>query len=129
MQVLDSSALIEVIEQGHFASEVHHILDDQPLVTTSITVHELLSGKISDKKLFILESLFSQMRILQHDTLAAKCGAKINRELSRAGSKINDLDVLIAGVCQASGAELVTLDNDFAKIKGFKATIIGKRKA
>ncbi|HLF54632.1 MAG TPA: type II toxin-antitoxin system VapC family toxin [Candidatus Nanoarchaeia archaeon] len=120
MYVLDSNALIEFLEDGPRASKVLSVVGDEPLVTTSISMHEVLAGSMSDKSRFILENIFSSMRVLEHDAQAARLSAAIEREQYRMGAKINDADILIAGICKANNAELVTLDSDFTKIKGFK---------
>lgn len=84
----------------------------------------MLAGATSPKDRFIYAGILPKAQVLQHDAVAAKLGAEIEQELSRTGNKINKLDVLIAAVCKAHHAELITLDKDFAKIKGLKSRII-----
>ncbi|HLD33697.1 MAG TPA: type II toxin-antitoxin system VapC family toxin [Candidatus Nanoarchaeia archaeon] len=120
MYVLDSSALIEIIE-GHSSGEkVIGIVGDAPLVTTSICEHEVLAGALSEKQAFVLDGLFSSMRILEHDARAARLGASIEQELRKKGTMINKLDILIAAICVVHNAELVTFDKDFSKIKNLR---------
>lgn len=129
MYVLDSSVLIELLNEGPQAVSIRHAIGEELLVTTSISAHEVLCGAASDKHFFLLENLFSSILVLGHDEHSAKIGAVFDRQLTRAGAKINTPDLLIAGICKVNNAELVTLDQDFAKIKGLKATILGKRNA
>lgn len=124
MYVLDSSVLIELVEDHPRKEKIISFLDDAPLVTTSISMHEMLSGNLSEKKYFVFSSLFRGIQILDHTSDAARSGAEIERELARAGTKINRFDVLIAGICKSNNAHLVTLDNDFSKIKGLSVTVI-----
>src|SRR3989344_4970328 len=124
MYVLDSSALIEVIEEYPLKDKVLGIVGDAPLVTTSISLHELFAGAHTEREKFILEHLLGGAQIVPHDAAAAKMGAQITRELSDAGKMINRMDTLIAGICKVHNAELITLDRDFAKIKGLKLQLI-----
>jgi predicted nucleic acid-binding protein len=120
MYVLDSNAIIEIIEEGPHSSKLISILKDFPLVTTSITLHEVLAGSMSDKSRFVFEGIFSTMRILEHDAPAARAGAAIQKSLDKKGQKINKMDVLIAGICTIHDATIVTLDKDFKKVQGLK---------
>ncbi len=122
--ILDSSALIEVLGNSSRAQKVHDILRDSPVVTTSISMHEVLAGALTEKDRFVIEGLFSTVRVLDHDSSAARAGALIEQELTRMGRKINKADILIAGICTSHHAELVTCDADFAKIKGFSLKLI-----
>ncbi len=124
MYVLDSSALIEVIEDHSKKQDVLQIVQDELLTVTSISVHEVLLGAVTEKqKKAVHESLYNA-RILEHDEAAARHGAIIEQELTRAGKKINRFDVLIAAICQSRDAHLITLDTDFSKIKGLNVTVI-----
>ncbi len=129
MYVLDSSILIELFQAGPLTSTIEDFLKDALPVTTSVCMHEVLVGARNAKEWFIFENLLAQMQILDHNSYSAKVGAKLRQELSKSGVSLAPFDTLIAGICKANNAELVTLDHDFAKIKGFKAVILGKRKA
>jgi len=124
MYVLDSSILIEIIERNKQLLEVEKLLGDQPIVTTSICMHELLAGALNQKERIILEKLFTNMQVLDYNSDAARISSKIAQELTREGKKINIFDTLIAGICQSNNAELITMDQDFGKIKDFKYKII-----
>ncbi len=124
MYVLDSSAFIEVIEGYPHMNRILQEIGEAPLVTTSLCMHEILAGARSEKDKFILEKIFTGATILEHTVPAARLGAQIEQELQQKGTKINKMDVLIAAICKVHNAELITLDNDFGKIKGFKVKII-----
>ena len=79
MFVLDSSALIEIWEDGPKKGRVLHIAGNDLSVTTSVCVHEVLYGAQSEKRRFLLENLFSNIAVLQHDYRAAKIGARIEQ--------------------------------------------------
>ena len=124
MYVLDSSAIIEVIEKGPNAEKVLRVVGNSPFVTTSICLQEVLTGTTGERDIFIFESLLGQAEILVHDAEAAREGAKIMRSLIKSGSKINIADVFTAGIIQSNNAELVTLDKDFSKIKSLRVKVI-----
>ncbi|HLC19676.1 MAG TPA: type II toxin-antitoxin system VapC family toxin [Candidatus Nanoarchaeia archaeon] len=124
MYILDSSALIEVLEEHPKAEKIMELVGDAELVTTSLCVHEVLAGALSKKDRFVLEGVFSSMRILDHTMRAARVGATIQQELAESGTMINKFDVLIAAICKVNNGELVTLDRDFSKIKNFRVVVV-----
>lgn len=124
MYVLDSSALIEIIQGYPRMGHILSLVGEESLVTTSVNMHELLVGAWTDKERFFLTNIFMGAHILEHTSHAAQHGARIEQELARSGKMVNKMDILIAGICKANNAELVTLDKDFAKIKGIKTHII-----
>src|SRR3989338_851686 len=117
MYILDSSALIEVLEGHPKAEKIMELFGSAELVTTSLCVHEILAGALSKKDRFLLENLLNSMRILDHTARAAVLGATMQQELSQTGTMINKFDILIAAICKINNGELITLDKDFAKIK------------
>ena len=127
MYVLDSSILIELFEKRSLTPVIVDFLKEEPPVTTSICAHEVLAGARTDKERFVFENLLHQMHILDHDSHAARVGSSLWRELRQMGISLTPFDTLIAGICKANNAELVTLDHDFAKIKGMKTTVLLKR--
>lgn len=118
--VLDSNVLIEVFAQRKLAQKIAGVVKDEPMVTTSICMHEVLTGARSDKERFIFEGLFAGIQVLEHTVEAARIGSYMANELLRNGMTINTPDLLIAGICKANNAELVTLDGDFTRINNLK---------
>lgn len=124
MYVLDSSILIDVIRRTERFGRLRKTLGVIPLITTSISVHELIVGARTDKQRFALEHLLTGMQILPHDAGAAKHSGQIERELIHAGKTIDTPDALIAGICRMHSAELVTADTDFARVHDLKVHLI-----
>lgn len=124
MYVLDSSALIELIRNLPRASKILDFLRDAPVETTSIVLHELLSGIPTEKQRLLLDDLLMDATIIPHDADAAHASASIQRTLNAAGMNIGMRDILIAGTCKAKNATLVTLDKDFARIKDLNVQVI-----
>jgi len=124
MYVLDSSALIEVIEQRPRFDKIVKLIGDASFNTTSICAHEILIGARTERERFVLDGILSKMQVLPHDHQAALIGSRIELELERTGNKIGPRDVLIAAVCKSNNAELVTCDTDFARVKDIKMHIL-----
>jgi predicted nucleic acid-binding protein len=124
MYVLDSSAIIEVINEGPAFKKVLATLKDESLVTTSICMHEVLVGAGSEAQRFVLEGIFSTMRILEHDKKAARIGAELEEELHHTNRRVKRPNVLIAAVCNAHNGTLVTFDTDFKNIKSLKSVVL-----
>ncbi|HLC66440.1 MAG TPA: type II toxin-antitoxin system VapC family toxin [Candidatus Nanoarchaeia archaeon] len=124
MYVLDSSILIDVLRKTERFKQLRKAFGTIPLITTSISAHELVVGARTDKQRFVLEHLLTGMRILPHDSGAAKQSGQIERELIHAGKSINTPDALIAGICRMHGAELITADTDFMRVHDLKVHLI-----
>ncbi len=124
MYVLDSSIIIELINDSERAKKIFAQFGEELLITTSISMHEVLAGVQTEKEKFIIYNLFSSIKILDHTPNAARDSAEIYKDMAKAGKMINPLDILIAGICKANSAALVTLDKDFEKIKAIKSVIL-----
>lgn len=124
MYILDSSILIEIINNTKRAELIHNTIGNLPVVTTSICLHEILSGNFNKQEKFIMENILSNIETLPHTQEVAQIGAEIFKELKEKGNIINEFDILIAGICKANNATLITLDKDFAKINNLNAKIL-----
>lgn len=124
MYVLDSSAMIEVARKSALFPMIRKITGPALLITTSISMHELLAGVRTEQERQDLIALFAATEVLPYDAAAAAQSAEIQRELTDTGRMINRLDMLIGGICKARNAELLTLDSDFTKVKDLKVHLI-----
>lgn len=118
MLVLDSSALIEISRQGPRAEALLEKTGTASIVTTSVTMHEMLYGARTEKERWILDHLFSACEVLPFDSAAASKSSVVAQKMK--SKSINDADILIAGICLANNATLVTFDNDFKRVPGLK---------
>ena len=119
MIVLDTSFLIDYFR----GVEATHDLvdeDDVDVAITTITYHEILTGlkrRKSKKEEKFFKRFFSEVRILPFDVKAAEESSSIAVRLMALGKEVNALDILIAGIAIANGAEkIVTRDSDFEEI-------------
>jgi hypothetical protein len=116
MIILDTSFLIDFFK----GEEGTQVIIRTDVATTAITYHEILSGikhRKAKREEEFFRRFFSRIRILDFDLNAAEKSSEIMAKLMSSGKAVNALDVLIAGVAIANGAEKVaTRDEDFMEI-------------
>ncbi|MCK4432809.1 MAG: type II toxin-antitoxin system VapC family toxin [Methanomicrobia archaeon] len=117
MIVLDTSFLIDFFRGKE---ETLHVITDTDVATTVITYYEIFSGifhKKAKKEEKFFRRFFSEVRILNLDTNSAEKSSEIMARLLRMGVSVNALDVIIAGISVAHGAEkIISNDRDFVEI-------------
>ena len=122
MYLIDTSALIEIIKGTKKGEEIIKTYGDENMVTTSLTVHESLTGS-KESEIKKLKEFFENIIILSYDFKSAEKSAEIEKELASDGRMINKMDILIASICIINNCSLITLDNDFKKIKDLKLVL------
>jgi len=118
MHVLDSSAMIDVLNETARGVRVMNKLQNPLVITTAITMHELL------RQQSFLKPLFDRIKVLSYDASAAASGAKLENKLNAQGKPLQLADLLIASVCLSHGATLVTTDKDFLRVPGLKIVYV-----
>ena len=118
MIVLDTSFLIDYLRG---VEATYDLTDEENEVAiTTITYHEIMVGlkrKRSKKEEKFFRRLFSEVKILPFDTKAAEESSSIAARLMAIGKEINALDILIAGIAIANGADrIITRDTDFKEV-------------
>ena len=129
MICLDTTFIIDFLKSKQEAINKYKELKDKDLVTTHINVYETKSGiyrKFSEdtiiKELSVLDDFMSFIKILHVNMNSVEEAAKINGRLIKNGGIIDDLDILIAGICLSNGCSAILTKNKkhFDKIKGLK---------
>lgn len=118
MIVLDTSFLIDYLRG---VEATYDLTDEENEVAiTTITYHEIMVGlkrKRSKREEKFFRRLFSEVKILPFDTKAAEESSSIAARLMAIGKEINALDILIAGIAIANGADrIITRDTDFKEV-------------
>jgi len=117
MIILDTSFLIDFFRGKE---ETLHVITDTNVATTVITYYEIFSGifhKKAKKEEKFFRRFFSEVRILDLDMNSAEKSSEIMARLLKMGASVNALDVIIAGISVAHGAEtIVSKDRDFLEI-------------
>jgi hypothetical protein len=114
--VLDTSALIDLFRGGE---EIQKALGGD-VASTAVNYHEIFTGikhhKAKAEERFF-RRFFSDIKILDLNLIAAERSSEIAGRLLAFGTIVNSVDVLIAGIAVANGAEtLITRDRDFESI-------------
>lgn len=120
MIVADTDVLIDALKgRAPSAERIELELGSGVLATTAITVFELRSGAKSTAAAEQIETLLAGIAILPFDDAAAERAASTRRHLETAGSPIGMADYLIAGVCLANSAILLTRNRKhFERVPG-----------
>lgn len=128
MKFLDTSFLIDYLKSKKYTLEYLEANREEAFYSSTLSLFEILRGEL--KTGGSAEELKKDIKWLNEKELdfsAAEEAAKIEKELSDRGKKINLADVLIAGTARKTGAEIVTGDSDFHKIEDLE-TIQPKEK-
>lgn len=116
----DSDVLIDALRgRQPGVTQVAQGLDTGLLSTTSVTLFELLSGVRSEAESASIERLLGALTILPFDDAASRAAASLRRALAAQGSPIGMADYMIAGICLARSAALLTRNRaHFERVPG-----------
>lgn len=117
MLVLDTSAAIEILRGTKRGAQIKEALKNEKWGITAVTVHELLFGMREMELERTTEFIFN-CDVLDFDTRAAFESSRIKKELRKKGMTIDEIDLLISGICFSRNGQLVTFDEHFSKIDG-----------
>ncbi len=120
MHILETSALIDVMNSTKRGGTVMKRVGEEDAATTAICVHEALVGEPTWAPLLGSTSI----TVLPFDCKAAVASARLKTQLKETGKMIQPLDVLIAGICIAHDHTLVTCDKGFLNIKGLRTVFV-----
>jgi predicted nucleic acid-binding protein len=120
MIVVDSDILIHALRGRKPAMErVALELKTGQLATTAVNVFELRSGSRTPAERAKVEKLLAPLVILDFDNNAALKAAEVRQTLEANGTGIGMADYLIAGICLARDAVLLTGNvKHFGRVEG-----------
>ncbi len=130
MIVLDTAYLIDFLigkKETLGAFDIKEIDDldialdfESDVATTVVTFHEIMSGikhKRVKKEERFFRRFFSETPVLDFDLRAAEKSSEIMADLLTIGRPVNALDVIIAGIAMANGADkIASIDKRFDEI-------------
>ena len=128
MICLDSNFIIDILRNKHRAKQKLEEINKSLAATTIINLYELMSGVYAakdrnpEKHINILNEFLADIQILQLDSSSVEKSSKINGLLSSKGEIIDDLDIVIAGICLSNGCNTILTENieHFKRIKELK---------
>jgi predicted nucleic acid-binding protein len=120
--VADSDVLIDALRgRDPAARRISLELEAGGLATTAISAFELLSGAPSERARNQVERFLAALVILPFDDAAARAAAEARRALESSGTPIGTADSLIAGICLARSAVLLTRNRArFERVPGLR---------
>lgn len=120
MIVADTDVLIDALRgRAPAAQRIELELETGGLATTAISAFELRSGARSEVAAASIETLLAALVILPFEERAAERAAQARRDLESAGTPIGMGDYMIAGICLAQSAVLLTRNRrHFERVTG-----------
>ncbi len=123
--LIDTSVLIAV-ERGQLDLARIHADDDEPIAIAAITASELLHGVHRLQSAVarthasrFVERLLDAIPVMPFDLDIARVHARIDAELSAAGTPVGDADLMIAATAVWLDYRVATRDlRSFPRIKG-----------
>lgn len=122
MIVADSDVLIDSLRGKDPArTRVAAEIRAGRLATTVVSAFELLSGARTEDERTRVDTLLGALLIFPIDEPASREAAAVRRELEPQGKGIGMADYLIAGICIARAASLLTRNRaHFERVPGLK---------
>ncbi|WP_016729808.1 type II toxin-antitoxin system VapC family toxin [Saccharolobus islandicus] len=110
--LIESSAIIDYLKGNEKVKEV--ILNSEDFYVSSLTIYEVLLGKVEESKILDFLSVFKVINPTKKDAII---GSRIYKKLRDRGKLIGSFDILISAQAINKGLTLVTKDFDFLKVK------------
>ena len=110
--LIESSAIIDYLKGNKKVKEV--ILNSEDFYINSLTVYEILLGKVKEREILDFLSAFGIINLTKKDAII---GSQIYKKLKDKGKLIQSFDILISAQAINRRLTLVTKDSDFLKVK------------
>ncbi|ACP37422.1 type II toxin-antitoxin system VapC family toxin [Saccharolobus islandicus] len=110
--LIESSAIIDYLKGNEKVKEV--ILNSEDFYVSSLTIYEVLLGKVEESKILDFLSAFKVINPTKKDAII---GSRIYKKLRDREKLIGSFDILISAQAMNKGLTLVTKDFDFLKVK------------
>ena len=122
MIIADTDVLIDALRgQEPARSRIALEISGRGLATTTISAFELLSGARTASEQGQVDALLSALDLLSFNEAACRAAAGVYRNLARRGKPIGTADSLIAGICLANNAVLLTKNRaHFERVKDLR---------
>ena len=111
MKVLDSDFIIALLRKNpEVQKKLHELVEDNHQVATTIlNAHEVMFGTIENpRNAHIADEFFRSLLVLSYNYDCMNQTMKIINYLGKNGERIGAFDEIIAGICKAHDATLIT---------------------
>ncbi len=122
MYLLDSSVVIELMGAGKRSEAVVNTVGTGEVAISPFTVHEIVFGLEKEDQKWA--EFLDDIVIINYDRQCAEISAEIDKNMSKTGTKLGVIDILIASVAIRNKLPLVTFDKGFSRVKGLDAKIL-----
>jgi len=122
MAVLDSSAIIHILEGTNEGKLIEAKFREQLISTTSISINEVLIG-LTKKERELAMPFIKSLEVLPFDEAAALKSIELEDYLKSKGRTIGKQDIFIASICIIHDLPLITTDKDFKNVDCLKLLI------
>ncbi len=129
--ILDTSVLINIVKGDEKTRTFLETHQKEAARLTVINRYEFLRGIYSTfppgSKRDSLIGFLNQFKIYEFTAKTAQYCAEVYQKLKTNGSLINEMDILILGICEENGESIITSDQDFvnaAKITGTRINFV-----
>jgi len=119
--IFDTSTVLRILSDRKFLDAINI---SEEVMITSVTTYELLRGAMyvniirrRDRELNVILSLISELTVIPFTSEDSKVASYIWARLKENGKTVSDADILIAAICISNKEKLLTLDEDYEKIK------------
>jgi predicted nucleic acid-binding protein len=124
MVVFDTSVMVDASRKRKYALDlIASYLGKEQIATTIITKYEMLRGAPQQDLAFVT-NLLSRFNILDFGSDAADETVALYKKLRGKGARINELDIIIAGIAAANNETLITKDKDFLKLESNQVNVL-----
>lgn len=122
MYLLDSSVVLELISAGKRSEVALDAIGDSEVAISPFTIHEIFFGleKEDEKSARFID----EITVINYDKQCAGISAKLDKEMTKKGTKLGIIDILIASVAIRNKMTLITFDRSFSRIKNLEAKIL-----
>lgn len=120
--IFDTSIILQVLKDERFIDKLEG-MGVEDIAVASITAYELLRGAAylarrgSERELRVIVRMLSELQVIPFTYEDARIASLLWSKLRERGTSVNDADILIASISLRRGDVLVSLDEDFQRIK------------
>lgn len=124
MVIFDTSIIVDASRRKKIALDlIESYSGKERIATTIISKYEMLRGATEHDAGFVSE-LLEKFVIYDFQDCAVSEVVKAYKKLTEKGKKVNELDLIIAGIAEANNETLITKDKNFVNFESTKIIVV-----